>query len=139
MASFIYNSFWDDLGKGNLDLDTNTFWGMLIDAAGVAAASKASHAKRSDVTGEITATGYSAGGKVVTVTVTQGVSNRTLYTFQSMNWTGFTGSAAGLVYYRRRGGAASADELVGLNDFGGIVTLTSTTLVVADSIITVQN
>lgn len=140
MASFVYNSFWDDLAKGSIDLDTDTFWVMLIDAAGVAAANKGAHTKRSDVTGEITATGYSAGGKVITCVVSLVVaSNRSLFTFQSVNWTGFTGTAAGMVGYKRRGGAASADNLLFLNDFGGNVTLTATTLQVADSVITLQN
>lgn len=140
MASFIYNSFWDDLARGNIDLDTDTFWVMLLDSAGVAAANKDTHTKRSDLTGEITATGYSAGGKVVTVTVTQNLgSDRSLYTFQTVNWTGFTGTAYGAAYYKRRGGAASADNLVAINDFGAAVTLTSTTMVIADCIITLQN
>ena len=30
MASFIYNSFWADLGAGTIDLDTNTFKVMLV-------------------------------------------------------------------------------------------------------------
>lgn len=140
MASFLYNSFWNDVANANIDVGADTFWVMLIDAAGVAAANKDTHAKRSDVTGEITATGYTAGGKVCTVTTTQiNATDRQVTTFASVSWSGFTGTAHGAVYYKRRGGAASADELVGINDFGGPLTLTATTLVIADSVITQQN
>lgn len=140
MASFVYNSFWDDLTKGNIVPSTDVFWVMLLNEAGVAAANKDTHTKRSDVTGEITATGYSAGGKVITCTVSSLVAvDRQLITFPSVNWPDFTGTAYGAVIYKRRGGVSSADNLVAINDFGGGVTLTDTTLAIADSVIQVQN
>jgi hypothetical protein len=141
VASFLFDSYWDDKDRGNIIPATHTFRVMLISAAGVAAASKGSWAKRSDVTSyEITATGYTAGGTVCTVSVSKDtVTHRQTVIFQTVNWPGFTGSSAGAIIYRARGGAASADELVGLNDFGGVVTLTATTMVVADSNSTLQN
>ena len=141
MASFLFNSFWKDKDDGNIIPATHTFRVMLITAAGVAAANKDTWTKRSDVTSyEITATGYTAGGTVCTVTPTQDLAaDRQIVTFATVNWPSFTGSSGGAVYYRARGGAASADELVGLNDFGGVVTLTATTMVIANSIITLQN
>ncbi len=141
MASFLYFSCELDKGTGAIDFDTDTFWVMLLDAAGVAAANEIIHTRRSDVTGEITgATGYTAGGKVCTITVSQdAAARRTFYTFQAVTWTGFTGTAYGAVYYKRRGGAASADNLVALNDFGSAITLTASPLTIADGIITVQH
>jgi hypothetical protein len=140
VASFIYNSFWEDVAKGAIDCDTDTFWVMLIDSAGVAAANKDTHTKRSDVTGDITATGYTAGGKVCTVTVAKNTTtDRVTITFAAVDWTSFTGTSYGAVYYKRRGGASSADELVALNDFGGPVAISGTTMSIANSVITIQN
>ena len=141
MAEFLFDSYWDDKDRGNIIPATHTFRVMLINSAGVAAANKGTWTKRSDCTAyEITATGYTAGGTVCTVSVSKDTAtHRQTVIYQSVNWPGFTGSSAGAIIYRARGGAASADELVGLNDFGGVVTLTATTMVVADSNSTLQN
>jgi hypothetical protein len=138
VASFAYTSCIEDAAKGAIDFDTDTFWVMLTD--NTYTENKDTHTKRSHITGEITATGYSAGGKVCTVAVAKNTTtDQVTVTFQSVNWTGFTGTARKAVYYKRRGGASSADELVGVNDFGADVTLTSSTFVVADTILTFQN
>ena len=140
MASFIYNSFWDDVARGNIDCDTDTFYGMLVTSTYTAAADKDAHLKRSSVTNEITATGYTAGGAASAVTVVKDTANdRETITFAPINWTSFTGTARGCVYYKRRGGASSADELVAINDFGTDVTITAATFTVANSVITIQN
>lgn len=79
MASVIYNSTWFDTAKGSIDLDTDTFKVMLVNATYAAVGDetkKDSHAKRSAVTAnEISGTGYTAGGAAVTVTVTQDNAN----------------------------------------------------------------
>lgn len=129
MASFIYNSFVDDLVRGAIDLDTDTFYAMLINSAGVSAANKDTHTKRSDVTGEVTGTGYSSGGAATTVTVTKDTANdREDIGFSDVSWS-ITGSltARGHVIYKRRGGAATADELVAIVDYGADVTCTNGT------------
>ena len=138
MASFAYTSAIEDNAKGAIDFDTDTFWVMLTSAS--YAEDKDAHTKRSDITNEISATGYSSGGKVCPVAVAKDTgTDRVTVTFQSVNWTGFTGTARKAVYYKRRGGASSADELVGVNDFGADVTVTGSTFVVADTVLTYQN
>lgn len=138
MASFAYTSAIEDNAKGAIDFDSDTFWVMLTSSS--YSENKDTHTKRSDITNEITATGYSAGGKVCTVAAAKDTgTDRVTVTFQSVNWTGFTGTARKAVYYKRRGGASSADELVGVNDFGSDVTLTGSTFVVADTVLTYQN
>ena len=138
MASFAYTSCIEDAAKGAIDFDTDTFYVMLVSSS--YAENKDSHTKRSDITNEITATGYSAGGKVCTAVVAKDTgTDQVTVTFQSVNWTGFTGTARKAIYYKRRGGASSADELVGVNDFGSDVTVTGSTFVVADSELTFQN
>lgn len=138
MASLVYTSCIDDLAKGAIDFDTDTFYVMLVTASYTE--NKDTHTKRSDITNEISATGYSSGGKACTVAVAKDTAtDRVTVTFQSTNWTGFTGTARKAIYYKRRGGASSADELIGVNDFGADVTVTGSTFVVADTVLTFQN
>ena len=68
MASLIYNSAIDDMAKGAIDFDTDTFKVMLVTSTYVA--NKDTHTKRSDVTNEVSGTGYTAGGADSSCTVT---------------------------------------------------------------------
>jgi len=138
MASFIYNSFWGDLGAGTIDLDTNTFKVMLVTSS--YAADKDAHDRRNDVTTEVTGTGYTAGGATCTITIATNTSlDRTTYTFSSVEWPTSTITARGAVVYKSRGGASSNDELIFYSDFGTNVSTSGTTFTVAQSVITVQN
>jgi len=139
MASFIFNSFPDDLARGNIDADTDTFYVMLTTAA--YAEDKDAHTKRSNVTNEVAATGgYVAGGFPVSVTVTKDTANdRTDIGLGPLSIPTATISARKAVYYKRRGGAASADELVAVVDFGSDVTSTNNTWSLTASTIRLQN
>lgn len=138
MASFIYNSFWVDAANGRINAGADTFRGMLVTAS--YAADKDAHDRRNDVTNEVTGTGYTAGGNTCTFTVTQNNSlDRIAFTFAAINWPTSTITARGLVVYKARGGASSADELIFYNDFGTNIVTTGTTFTVAQSVITVQN
>jgi len=139
MASLVYDSFWDDLSKGNVVPNTDTYYLMLTTSAYTA--SKTAHLKRSDVTNEVTGTGYTAGGNAVTCTVAKNTgTNQETYTFGSVSWPTATIAAAYGVIYKHRGGLATADELVAMVDFGGTVTSTGGTFQVTfSSPITIQN
>lgn len=120
MASFAFNSFLDDVFKGNI-LSTDTFYVMLCSSA--YAPDQDAHTKRSDVTGEVTGAGYSAGGQVIVPVLTKNTTlNRAEFVFPQVTWPSSTITARRAVYYKRRGGAASADELVCVDDFGADVT-----------------
>jgi hypothetical protein len=138
MPSLIYNSCPDDEARGNLDFDSNTFKALLVTSAYTP--NKDTHTKRSDVTNEITGTGYTAGGANCTVTVTKDTTNdKVTLQFGAVSWASSTLTARGCVYYRSRGGASSADELVAFNDFGSDVSSTGGTFAVAASTLTKQN
>jgi deoxyribose-phosphate aldolase len=117
MADLIYNSFFTDLSKGAIDLDTDTFKLMLVTSAYTPTKT---HAKRSDITNEVTGTGYTAGGATLAnVTVTQDNTNDLAkFDADDVSWATSTITARGAVLYKARGGAASADELVKYFDFG---------------------
>lgn len=138
MASFIYNSFWEDAANGRINAGADTFRAMLVTSSYTA--DKDAHNRRDDVTNEVTGTGYTAGGATCTFTVTRNNTlDRIIFTFASVNWPTSTITARGAVVYKARGGASSADELIFYNDFGTNVTTSATTFTVAQSVITVQN
>lgn len=138
MPSLIYNSFFEDLARGAVDLDTDTFWVMLTTSG--YSENKDTHVKRSDVTNEVTGTGYTAGGQSVTVTVTKDtVNDRLDVSLGSASWASSTITARKAVYYKRRGGAATADELVMVNDFGSDVSSTAATFTLNASTLRIQN
>lgn len=138
MASLIYNSFVDDVARGNIDCDTDTFKAMLVTST--YAPNKDTDTKRSNVTNEVSGTGYTAGGVTSAVTVTKDTANdKVTIQFASVSWASSTITARGCVYYKSRGGASSADELVAYDDFGADVSSTGGTFSVAASTITLQN
>jgi deoxyribose-phosphate aldolase len=139
MASLIFNSFWEDLARGAIDLDTDTFKVLLTTSAYTE--DKDTHTKRSAVTNEVTGTGYSAGGNTLSaLTITKDTANDRLdVTFPSTSWSSSTITARKAVIYKSRGGASSADELVAVIDFGSDVVSSSGTFSLNSSLIRVQN
>lgn len=123
MSSIIYNSAKRDLQNGAIDLNTDDIKVMLVSGY---TPNQDTHTKRSDITGEITGTGYTAGGKSLTTkTMTQdNTNNRGTFDADDLVWSTSTISATGAVFYKSRGGASSADELLYFMDFGA--TLSST-------------
>jgi hypothetical protein len=139
MASLIYNSAIDEMARGDIDFDTDTFKAMLVTSTYTP--NKDTHEFRDDVTNEAPATGnYVAGGETSTVTVTKDTANdKVTIQFGAVSWTSSTITARGCVYYKSRGGASSADEIVAYNDFGSDVASSGGTFSVAASTITLQN
>ena len=131
MADVIFNSFKRDIMNGALDLDTDTINVMLVTSTYTP--DQDAHTKRSDVTNEVSGTGYSAGGsalagKAVTVDNTD---NEGVFDANDLSWTTATITARGAVLYKARGGASSADELICYIDFGADKTSTAGTFTIA--------
>jgi hypothetical protein len=138
MASLLYNSAVDDMARGAIDFDTDTFKVMLVTSSYTP--DKDTHDKRNDVTNEVSGTGYTAGGVTSACTVTKDTANdRVTLSFAAVSWASSTITARGAVIYKSRGGASSADELVAYNDFGSDVASASGTFTVGASVITLQN
>lgn len=139
MANIVYNSAIYDIATGAIDLNTDTFKVMLVGSTyhAIAAETKRdSHTKRSDITDEVTGTGYSAGGATLaSVTVTNDTTNNIIKVdCTDPSWTTATISGVyGAVFYKSRGGASSADELLCFQDLyaansNAAVSVTSGTL-----------
>ena len=133
MASLVYNSFMRDIATGQVDCDTDTFKMLLVTSTYTATKS---HAKRSDITNEVAAgSGYTTGGNAcaLTVAATDNVNNDVEISFSVTSWTSATITARAGVIYKSRGGASSADELVGYVDFLSNITSTNGTFAVTVS------
>lgn len=80
------------------------------------------HDFRDDITNEVTGTGYTAGGVVLTsTTLTVGAPavGQLAYDAADASWTSSTiANARAAVGYFGRGGLSSADELIFLSNFG---------------------
>jgi hypothetical protein len=137
MASLIYNSAVDDMARGAIDFDTDTFKVMLVTSSYTP--DKDTHDKRNDVTNEVSGTGYTAGGVTSACTVTKDTTNdRVTLSFAAVSWASSTITARGAVIYKSTG-TASNDNLVAYNDFGSDVASASGTFTVGASVITLQN
>jgi hypothetical protein len=138
MATVLYTSALEDLARGAIDFDTDTFHWMLVGSGYTE--DKNAHTKRSQVTNEVSGTGYSAGGQACTVAVMKDAStSRTTITLGAVAWPASTISARKAICYKRRGGAASADELVCCVDFGMTVASNASTFNLAATSFRLQN
>lgn len=138
MASIVYNRALELWAKGSIDFDTDTFKVMLTTSAYTE--NKDTDDFRNDVTNEVTGTGYTAGGNTVTVSVTLDTANdRIDISLGGTTWTSSTITARKAVYYKSRGGASTADELIAVNDFGSDVVSSSGTFTLNASTLRIQN
>ena len=118
MASIVYSSFPLDVFNGNCN-STHTYKAMLVGSGYTE--DRNAHTKRSNVTNEVTGTGYTAGGVTVTLTGTLDTAStppKLTVTTSAAVWPTSTITARKLVIYRARGGASSVDELVCCVDNG---------------------
>jgi hypothetical protein len=125
----VYDGFIDRRDRGLLNMGTATVKYMLL---GAGYAFSQAHKWRSDLTGEVSGAGYTAGGQIAAVTFnTDAVNHRTETLLAETQWNAAGGSLGAYyaVAYASRGGAASADELIACyyNDEGSGPTLVQAT------------
>jgi hypothetical protein len=128
-----------DEATGAVDFDTDSFKVMLVTST--YAPNKDTHTKRSDVTNEVVGTGYTAGGVAVgaTVSAVDTANDRVDVTFAQVTWPASTITARGAVYYKSRGGASTADEIIMYDDFGADVVTVAGTFTLQASILRKSN
>lgn len=138
MASLAYTNTIARALAGDVDMDT-AIKVMLVTSSYTA---DKDHDFRNDITNEVTGTGYSTGGASATCSVAfDSANDRANVTLGGTTWDAAGGSlaAAGAVYYKARGGASSADEVIAFIDFGGTVTATNATFTLNASTLRIQN
>ena len=125
MASVIYDSFLSDVFAGNCNT-THSFKAMLVSSS--YSENRGTHAKRSDVSGETSGTGYTAGGASVTLSASLNTTTHILtLTIPTATWASSTITARKLIVYRTTGTAAN-DNLVCCVDNGSDLISSSTTM-----------
>ena len=125
MASSNFTNLARALAKGDLDFDINTFKVMLVSAI-PSEANLDAWANRSDVTSEITGTGYTAGGATlsgfsVTVDGTTAVLD-----FTDPTWANSTITARGALIYN----STQSNKAVAVLDFGADISSTNDTFTI---------
>lgn len=125
MSSTAYDSYLDDVLAGNIT-KTDTYGVMLASSAYTP--NKATHMKRSDVTNEVSGTGYTTGGQTIVPTFSKDTTNhKCVITFPQITWPSSTITARYAIYFKKRGGASTADEIIAVDDFGADVSSSSGT------------
>lgn len=113
-GNYTCNSFKSGLVNGDFDFDTDTFKIALYTNSATLDASTAAYT----TTGEVSASGYTAGGN--TLTVSKGITNGIVYiSFTDTSWSAAI-TARGALIYKSGGGA------VCVLDFGSNQTSTAT-------------
>ena len=126
MASIIYDSFLADLASGGAN-SSHSYKAMLVTSGYTE--NRATHTKRSDVTNEVSGTGYTAGGAAITITQSLNTTTHVLtLTIGAVSWPSSSITSRKLIVYRTRGGASSADELVCCIDNGSDLISSSSTM-----------
>lgn len=117
VSSKVYGPALLSLWNAELDWDTQTFKAMLCSS--VYSPNQDTHRYKSDLTGEVTGTGYTAGGVTLTSkTITyDATSNTVTLDCADPSWSASTITARYLVVYRDTG-TASTSPLVCYVDFG---------------------
>lgn len=127
MASSNFTNTCRQLAKGEFNWLTDSNKVMLVSAV-PSEANLDAWVFRSDVTTEITGTGYTAGGIIqpYTLSAVDTTNNRQAIAWTNIvnGWTGATFSAVGAIIYDNNG-VATADSLIQFIDFGGTVSCTN--------------
>ena len=118
MASIIYNSFKKKIQDGSIDLDTDTIKVALVSSSYTP--SQDNDDFFNDVTNEVVATGYTAGGATLAnKSVTQDNTNdRGVFDADDASWAASSITARGAVIYKSSG-VSSTSPLIAYIDFGG--------------------
>ena len=101
-----------------LNLSAGNFWAMLL---GTGYTPSPSHSFRSNLSAEVTGTGYTAGGVAAPLTITRNDAlDEIIVRAEQIIHPAFTASPRYVAYYQKLGGAASADRVVMIVDWGAV-------------------
>lgn len=130
VTALLYGSFPAKLANKEINYLSDTIKVALVTSAYTPA--QDTHAYFSDITNEVTGTGYTAGGATLgskTVTYTAG-TNTQAFDAADTAWTTATITARYAIIYDATPGTAATDPLIGYVDFGADVTSTAGTFTI---------
>lgn len=128
VSAHLYDNVFNALHAKDVDLTGDSFYVMLCTSSYTP--NQGTHAFKSDVTNEVSGTGYTANGALlasVTYTLTTHVWT---WTAGNTTWTTTTLTARYAVIYDRTPATDAARRLVGYVDFGGDQTTSSADFVI---------
>jgi hypothetical protein len=135
MASASFRNFSRALATAGHNFSSDTLKILLVSSI-PSEANLDAWANRSDVTNEITGTGYTAGGiaQAYTLGALDTTNNRQPITMTNITngWTASTFSAVGAIIYKNSG-LNTTDKLISFEDFGGTITCTAGTFSITHS------
>lgn len=122
-----YGKFFQSLANKEIDLDTDVIKVMLCTSS--YAPNQDTHRYKSDITNEITGTGYTAtGATLASVTVAyDGASNTLTFDAADTSWTTATFTAHYAVLYDASPASDSVRPLISYLDFGADIPVTGST------------
>jgi hypothetical protein len=124
MASIVYDSFLADVFSGAANT-SHIYKAMLVTSS--YAENRATHTKRSDITNEVSGTGYTAGGASITLSASLNTTTHKLtLTVGAVSWTSSTITARKLVVYKTTGAAANDCLAVCIDNVTDLVSSSST-------------
>jgi hypothetical protein len=101
-----------------LNLSAGNFWAMLL---GTGYTPSPLHSVLSNLSAEVTGTGYTAGGVAAPLTITRNDAlDEIIVRAEQIIHPAFTASPRYVAYYQKLGGAASADRVVMIIDWGRV-------------------
>ena len=116
MASLVYDHIIQHMMNGEVNFGSDTFKVLLVTSSYTP--NKGTHNARSDVTNEVTGTGYTTGGTASAATVSLDTSgHHGDVTFADVSWPSSTITARAAVIYKSSG-TSSTDWLVAYVDNG---------------------
>lgn len=115
MANMNYRKSMVKIANGEIDFTNDTFKVMLVTSSYTPSQT---HEFRSDVTNEVSGTGYTSGGATVDLTVYEDTTNNCAKIDSAdVTWSNATITARGAILYKSTGNA-STDPIITYYDFG---------------------
>lgn len=128
VSAKLYANFHKSIANKEIELDNDTIKVMLCTSAYTP--NQGTHQYKSSVTGEVTGTGYTAGGATLAFTSSTAVSltgNVFKFDADDVSWPSSTITARYAVIYDSTPGSDASRPLIGYIDFGADVSTTSGT------------
>lgn len=124
VTATLYGGFMESLGNKQINLYSDAFHVMLL---GSGYTPSDAHRYQSDLSSEISGTGYTAGGQALSGVDASYASNTLTFTASNISWTNSTISAQYAVIVDVTPAAAASNPLVGYVNFGAMISDTNGT------------
>ncbi|WP_341258198.1 hypothetical protein [Gordonia malaquae] len=125
VSAKLYANFHKSIANKEIELDNDTIKVMLCTSAYTP--NQGTHQYKSSVTGEVTGTGYTAGGATLASVTASVTGNVFKFDADDVSWPSSTITARYAVIYDSTPGSDASRPLIGYIDFGADVSTTSGT------------